>query len=587
MKKSAYQLIRKKQILSHKFLLFCILILLTGCSSKNPNLFSVTYPASLNEGPINGRMLLLISNDDSREPRFQVSNSPETQLIFGVDVLDFKPGDQAVFNLEVPGYPLKSLKDIPAGEYNIQAVLYKYETYNRSDGETLLLPPMDKGEGIQWNRTPGNLISKPQKINFDPNQSSTITIELEEEIPPIPEPEDSKYIKHIKMKSEMLSEFWGRDVYLGAHILLPEGFDEHPEARYPLAIFHGHFPRDFGGFRTTPPDKSEPCEYSARFDVDCYNHIVEEEAYNFYQKWTSNDFPRMLIIEIQHPTPFFDDSYAINSVNTGPYGDAITYELVPYIEEQFRGIGEGWARFLYGGSTGGWIALANQVFYPDEYNGCFAACPDPIDFRAFTLLNLFEDENAYYVKSNWKKTEIPRSRTTEGYVTTTLRDVQQKEQVIGTKGRSCGQRDVWLTAFGPKGEDGYPKHAWDKETGEIDKEVVQYMIENFDLRYIMERDWATLGPKLKGKINIYMGDMDNSYLNNATKLMEDFLEKTKDPYYDGVVDFGDGFGHCWNGDHDNPNHLTRLRYNWMYVPQMLKRMEESAPKGADLMSWRY
>jgi hypothetical protein len=513
-----------------------LFLILSGCGPADKPLFSIQYPASLNEGPINGRMLLLISNDDSTEPRFQILNGPETQLIFGIDVLDFKAGEEALFDGEVLGYPLKSLKDIPAGDYQVQAVLYKYETYNRSDGETLLLPPMDKGEGIQWNRTPGNLISRPQTVRFDPGQSKTISIQLEEEIPRIPEPEDTEYIKHIKMKSEMLSEFWGRDVYLGAHVLLPKGFDEHPEARYPLAIFHGHFPYDFGGFRTTPPDTTEPCEYSARFDVDCYNHVVQEEAYNFYKKWTGPNFPRMLIIEIQHPTPFFDDSYAVNSVNTGPYGDAITYELIPYIEEQFRGIGEGWARFLYGGSTGGWIALANQVFYPDEYNGCFAACPDPIDFRAFTLLNLFEDENAYYVKSEWKKTEIPRSRTTKGYVTTTLRDVQQKEQVIGTKGRSCGQRDVWLTAFGPKGEDGYPRHAWDKETGEIDKEVVQYMIENYDLRYIMERDWATLGPKLEGKINIYMGDMDNSYLNNAAVLMEEFLEKTQDPYYDGEVD---------------------------------------------------
>lgn len=568
-----------------------LLITFIGCqpsdeSNQGPQ-FSIDFSGDLTDQPIDGRMLLVISNDDSREPRFQISNGPSTQLLFGVDVNQMQAGETAVIDPAVLGYPLTSIGEIPAGEYTVQAVLYKYETYNRADGFSLQLPPMDKGEGINWSRTPGNFISKPQKVVFDPAKSNDIRITLTEEIPPIAPAEDTKYIKHIQMKSEMLSEFWGRDVYLGANILLPEGFDEHPEARYPLAVFHGHFPTDFGGFRETPPDPDLEPDYSARFGISGYNRIVQEEAHDFYKKWTGPDFPRMLIIEIQHPTPYFDDSYAVNSVNTGPYGDAITYELIPHIEEQFRGIGEGWARFLYGGSTGGWIALANQVLYPDEYNGCFAACPDPIDFRAFTLLNLMEDENAYYVKSPWKKTEVPRSRATNGYVSVTLKEVQHKERVIGTKGRSCGQRDVWLTTFGPQGEDGYPKHPWDKETGEIDREVVQYMIENYDMRYIMERDWATLGPKLKGKINIYVGDMDNSYLNNAVEYMEEFLESTTDPYYDGFIDYGDGFGHCWNGDHENPNYLTRLRYNWMYVPQMLARMESSAPAGADLKSWRY
>lgn len=565
----------------------CAALVVASCEKAPTPLFTVHLPEELSSQPLDGRLLVLISNNTEQEPRFQISNGPETQLIFGMDVHQWQPGTDLEIHPDVPGYPLKRFSDIPKGTYQVQTLFYKYETYARGDGEVLLLPPMDKGEGIQWNLTPGNLFSIPRTLSLDASGKTNHLLELTEEIPPIPAPEDTKYIKHIRMRSELLSEFWGRDVYLGAHVLLPEGFDQHPEARYPLAIFHGHYPHDFSGFREDPPDPDLRPDTSARFGISGYNRIVQQEAHDFYKKWTSKDFPRMLIIEIQHPTPFFDDSYAVNSVNTGPYGDAITYELIPYIEQQFRGIGEGWARFLYGGSTGGWIALANQIFYPDEYNGCFSACPDPIDFRAFTLLNLFTDKNAYYVESPWKRTEIPRSRDTDGYVTVTLREVQQKEQAIGTKGRSCGQRDVWLTTFGPKGEDGYPKHPWDKVTGEIDTSVVRYMIENYDLRYILERDWASLGPKLQGKINIYVGDMDNSYLNNAVMYMENFLKSTSNPQSDAFVDYGDGFGHCWNGDHDNPNYLTRLRYNWMYVPQMLKRMEDTAPPGADLSSWRY
>lgn len=295
----------------------------------------------------------------------------------------------------------------------------------------------------------------------------------------------------------------------------------------------------------------------------------------------------MLIIEVQHANPFYDDSYAVNSANIGPYGDAITYELIPEIEKRFRGIGESWARFLYGGSTGGWEALAVQVLYPDEYNACFAACPDPIDFRAYSLVNIYEHKNAYYLDSKFKKTLRPARRNYLGEVSNTVMDDNLLELVLGTKSRSGGQWDIWQAVYSPVGEDGYPKPIWDKLSGEIDPAVAGYWRENYDLRYILERDWETLGPKLEGKIHIYCGDMDNYYLNNAVYLMEEFLENTTDPYYNGEVDYGDRAEHCWNGDQTRPNYLSRLRYNQMYIPRILERIKESAPEGADLTSWRY
>ena len=386
----------------------------------------------------------------------------------------------------------------------------------------------------------------------------------------------------------MLTEFWGRPMELGAHVLLPEGFEEHPEARYPLVIFHGHFPSDFGGFRPLPPDTTEACEYSERFQVECYNRIVQEEAHEFYKTWTSDDFPRFIIIEIQHPTPYYDDSYAVNSASQGPYGDAIMQELVPYIEEEFRGIGEGWARFTYGGSTGGWEALAVQVLYPDEFNGTFAACPDPIDFRAYELINIYEHENAYYDDGPFRqRLERPAHRNYLGEIDYTVRDENHMELALGTKGRSGGQWDIWQATYSPMGEDGYPQPIWDKKTGTINPDVAAHWRENYDLRYILERDWATLGPKLEGKLHIYTGDMDNYYLNNAVYLMEDFLEGTSEPYYAGEVDYGDRAEHCWNGDQENPNHLSRLRYNTQYVPKILERIRTSAPAGADTTSWRH
>jgi len=554
---------------------------------QNVNLeFCISFPDELCDEALDGRVLLMISNDGSREPRFQVSRSPGTQLVFAINVEGLKPGDKAVIDRFVFGHPLENIGDIPPGDYYVQALLHRYETFHRSDGHVVKLP-MDRGEGQKWNRAPGNLYSTPEKMWINPKMNKVINIILDKKISPIPDPPETKYIKHVKILSKLLTEFWGRPMYLGAHVLLPEGFDEHPEARYPLIVNHGHFPYTFTGFRETPPDKNLKPEYSARFDWKGYNRTVQEYAYEFYKKWTGPDFPRMLIIMVQHANPYYDDSYAVNSENLGPYGDAINHELIPYIEEKFRGIGEGWARFTYGGSTGGWEALATQVFYPDMFNGCFAACPDPIDFRAYTTVNIYEDENAYFIDSPWRKTERPRGRNYLGEISFTLREACHHELVIGTKCHSGGQQAIWEAVFSPVGEEGYPKPIWNWKTGEINHEVTDYWRENYDLRYILERDWKTLGPKLKGKIHIYCGDMDNYYLNNAVYLMEDFLEKTTDPYYDGEILYGDREEHCWNGDPTRPNALSRLRYNQMYVPKIMKRIMEAAPPGADLTSWRY
>lgn len=567
-------------------LFFCLSLYNCKTETKPKLTVNVVLSDSLSFKQLDGRLLLILSDNNESEPRFQVSEGLNAQPIFGMNVEDWSGKKIFSFDNSVFGFPYDQLSKIKSGDYYIQAVMHVYETFKLSTGQEVKLP-MDNGEGQHWNTSPGNLYSKPIKISVSDSEKQSFDIVLDKVIAEIEEPRDTEWIKHIKMKSELLSEFWGRDIYLGAHILLPKGFDEHLEAKYPLMVFQGHFPSDFGGFRTTPPDENLKPEYSDRFHVDGYNMTEQQEAYNFYKRWNEPDFPRFLIIEIQHPTPYYDDSYAVNSASQGPYGDALTYELIPYIERMFRGQGAGWSRFLYGGSTGGWEALAVQVKYPDEYNGCFAACPDPIDFRAYCLTNIYEDENAYYAKSNHKKIEVPAHRDYLGNVSSTVKESNHLELVLGDKSRSGGQFDIWEATYSPQGEDGYPVRLWDKMSGKINHDVAQYWLENYDLRHILERDWDKLGEKLKGKIHIYCGDMDNYYLNNAVYLMEDFLESTTDPYYDGEVDYGDRAEHCWNGDHENPNAISRLRYNSMYVPKIMKRILESAPADADLTSWRY
>lgn len=571
-----------------------LLCLLAGLFAVNAQAqtFSVSFPASQSKTPLDGRVLLILAKNNKTEPRLQVGDAVETAQVFGVDVNELKPGQAAMVDASVFGYPKPSLRDIAPGDYYVQAVLHKYETFQVKNGpngtrNTVKLP-MDRGEGQNWRTAPGNLFSKPKKITIKAGAKQTFDVAMNEANPPIAPPKDTKFIKHIKIQSKRLTEFWGRPMFLGANVLIPAGFDQHPEARYPLCIFHGHFPDDFSGFsETLPPANMDTTDYIERFHIYGYKKMVAQEAYDFYQKWISKDFPRMIIVEIQHANPYYDDSYAVNSQNLGPYGDAIMYELLPEIEKQFRGIGQGWARFTYGGSTGGWEALAAQVFYPDEFNGCFAACPDPIAFDAYTVFNLYKDKNAYYEEGPFRQTPRPAHRNNLGQIQSTLEQTNHRELALGTHSRSGDQFDIWEAVYSPAGPDGYPKRIWDKRTGVIDKLVAEYWREHFDLMHILKRDWAILGPKVTGKIHIYCGDMDNYYLNNAVYLMEDFLKTVKNPVANSEVAYGDRFEHCWNGDPNVPNYISRLRYNTMYVDKMLKRMEESHPAGADLKSWRY
>ena len=561
------------------YLLFAVAL-----SALEAQSVSVTILKSSGTRPLDGRLMLLLSTDSEKEPRFQINDGPGTQQMFGLDVEGWVQGQATVVDSQAFGYPMRSLGQMKPGDYFVQAVLDKYETFHLASGQTVKLPT-DRGEGRHWNMAPGNLYSVPRKVHID--RDARISVTLDREIPAIAEPKDTKYVKHVKIQSERLTKFWGRPMYLGAHVLLPEGFDAHTEAHYPLMIYHGHFPSDFGGFRTTPPDDNLKPDYSERFHIAGYNRIEQQEAYDFYKKWTGPNFPRMLIIEIQHANPYYDDSYAVNSANLGPYGDAIMYELLPFIEKNFRGIGEGWARFTYGGSTGGWEALAAQIFYPTDFNGAFGACPDPIDFRAYTVVDIYKDKNAFYVEGPHQRVPRPGMRNYLGHLSATLEQLNNYELALGSKGRSGQQWDIWQAVFSPQGGDGYPKPIFDKITGQIDAEVATYWRDHFDLRYVLERDWAKLGPKLRGKLHIYCGDMDNYYLNNAVYRMEDFLKGAKSPPADAEVKYGDRYEHCWNGDPNLPNHISRLRYNTMYVPKILEQMEKTAPKGADLKSWRY
>ena len=508
--------------------------------------FEISFPSSVHPEAITGRVFVMITKDEKREPRLQAGSWSRSVPFFGLDVESMKPGEVAVIDESILGYPPKSLSEIPPGDYYVQGLVNIYTQFHRSDGH-VIWAHMDQWEGQRFNRSPGNLHSEVKSVHLDPSSGYTIELSLDKVIPPVEVPEDTKWVKRIKIQSKLLTEFWGHPIYLGAVILLPKGYDTHPDVSYPVHYIQGHFSlRAPGGFR---------------------------EGSSYYKTWTSDDFPRMIAVTFQHPCPYFDDSYAVNSENCGPYGDAIMTELIPYIEENFRIIRKPYARVLSGGSTGGWESLALQVFHPDFFGGTWTFFPDPIDFRYYQLVNIYEDENAFTKEYGWLTLERPLMRDVHGQVLVTLRQMSQLEAVLGSKGRSGQQLDIWQAAYGPAGEDGYPKTLWDKLTGEIDSEVAQYY-KKYDLCHYIKENWSWLGPKLVGKLHLSCGDMDNFYLNEAVYELEQFLEKTKDPYYAGSFQYGrPRMGHGWTPYGRGRGLLER---------EMAEHITKNAPRGEKL-----
>jgi hypothetical protein len=502
--------------------------------------FSLSYPASAHAGPITGRAYLFVARTDKQEPRLQSGADRGSEPFFGVDVEALPPGKGVNIDWNTSGFPVASLKALPPGDYYVQGLLLPYTRFARSDGHTIWAH-MDAGEGQRFNRSPGSLVSEVRKVHIDPTKKAAYTISLGSTIPPIQSPPETEWVKRVKITSNLASRFWGHPMSLGAVVLLPKGYAENTTKRYPVVYTVGHYSeRPPFGFTFEGCDKAETPEARTRRLA----RTMREPGCELQQAWVSGKVPEMIAVFIQHTTPFYDDSYVLNSANNGPYGDAITQELIPEIDKRFRTIAAPYARVLTGGSTGGWDVLALQIHYPDVFGGAWGLYPDQLDFRNYQLGNIYADTNAYVTSDgSWLPREIPSSRTPEGLTELTVREENQAELVIASKGRSGGQWDGWQAAWAPVGPDGYPKPVWDKKTGHIDKAVVEQMrAKGYDLRDYVERNWKTLGPQLVGKLHIAVGDMDNYFLNLGVYHMETFLESTKEPgkgpYYAGTVEYG-------------------------------------------------
>jgi hypothetical protein len=534
--------------------------------------FEISFPGTAHAGPITGRVFVYLTQKENPEPRLQDGSWGDTPPFFGADVSQLQPGQAAVVDEKTLGYPVSSLREVPAGDYFVQALLNVYTEFHRSDGHTIWAH-MDQWEGQHLNRSPGNLYSKVQKVHLDSSAGYEVRLNLTETIAPIEPPADTEWVKHIKIQSQLLTRFWGHPIYIGAIVLLPRGYDEHTNSRYPVVYDQGHF-NLAPPFGFSPQDSPVPDAQRAQFA-----ELNRENGHEFFRAWTSDNFPRMISVTFQHPTPYFDDSYAVNSANNGPYGDALLTEMIPYLEQHFRMIPKPYARVLTGGSTGGWESLALQVLYPDFFGGTWTLYPDPIDFRRYQLTNAYDDDNAFSEPGHtWLDSPRYVNRKSDGQPEVTMQRMSQLEDVLGSHGRSCQQLEIWEAVYGPVGDDGYPKPLWDKRTGKIDHAVALYMRDHgYDLSYTIRTKWPELGPKLRDKLHIYVGDMDNFYLNLAVYLLEDFLKTAKGPTFAGEFGYGRPMkGHGWQ-----PASQHEM------IRQMAEFIRAHSPAGENAAQWNY
>lgn len=530
------------------------------------NRFDITLSHSVASKPLTGRLLVMVSAKP--EPELYPTIS-WYEPIFGMDVDQWKPGATVAMGPDAIGSPMKDLAALPAGDYYVQADLVTYQHVTRSDGHSIWVPVLT--DPVVTFAKPGNVLSDVRRVHIDPSSSAPIKLVLDNVIPPVSLPQDSPWLKHIKIRSDVMSRFWGTSIYVVANVLLPKGYAEHPNAHYPVVFPFGHGSRPFE-FNT------DPASNTARAQARAKEENVKT-GYEFYQEWDSEHFPRVIAITIQTPSPYFLESYAVNSANNGPWGTALTKEIIPDLEKRFRIIAKPYARIAEGASTGGWEALALQLYYPKYFGGAWIFNPDPISFRHDQLSNIYQDKNMFAVRINrWISFDHPFKRTHEGQPIATLRGLARLEAVLGSHERSGYQLAIWQATHGPVGKDGYPIPLYDNLTGKIYPSIAAYYRKHgFDLTYYVADNWRTLGPELRGKLHFISGEMDDFYLNLAVYDFQHMIETHAPAGYPISFTYGrPEKGHGWH----NKDWAGTVRDMAAYIKQI-------APPGSNITQWNY
>lgn len=415
---------------------------------------------------------------------------PQAVWVAAREVQDLAPGAAIELDADEVASPA-AFATIPAGNYEAQAVLDVDHTYNYSGrgprdwvSDVLPLANWKAGSGAE------PLLVLDHRAEEDPRRAAAMANLKDVAKPGIAQLEE--------FESPVLSRFWGHSVMIGAWVILPPGYADHPGA-YPTAYWtHG-----FGG------------------GIDA----AMITGLRIYERMKNGTMPPMIWVMLDESIAQGTHEFA-DSVNNGPWGAALTTEFIPFLEAKYRMDARPSSRLLNGHSSGGWATLQLQVNYPKIFGGTWSTSPDPSDFHAFSDLDLYAAHANAYRLPDGSAAPIFRDK---GQVVATMPQFAKFEQTLGPYG---GQLASFEWVFSPKGKDGAPEPMFDRETGAVDPKVAAYWHDHYDLAHIAESTWAERGADLKGRIHLFVGTADTFYLDGAAHKFEAVLTRLGgDPHF--------------------------------------------------------
>ncbi len=445
--------------------------------------FRLSFSQQLRAEPFSGRVVLYFSRVRP-EPR-QGLDWFHPEILVGRDVANWKPDEPLFIDGGKPNdvlcYP-KPLDQLDLTGYRVQAVA-RFNAWERKTGT---------GAGTGFS-----------PVVVVPPAMESGSIEL-----PITQLASARgfvendWCKLLRERSRLLSDFYGQEVFQHAAVLLPASYHAQPDRRYPVIFtIPGFGGSHFEGLHSQPV--SEQNDGGVEF----------------------------LRVTLDPSCPLGHHVFA-DSDNNGPVGQALVRELIPELDRRFRTDARPQARFLTGHSSGGWSSFWIQISHPDVFAGTWSTSPDPVDFRDFQRIDLYAaGENMYLDRSGQPRPIARRGDQPALW----YRDFDLMEEVLGPG----GQLHSFEAVFSPRGSNGRPVRVWDRRTGAVHTAAAK-MWEKYDIRLVLERNWPTLGPKLRGKLHVHMGDHDTFYLEGATRRLHESLQRLGS---DAVVEMHAGHDH--------------------------------------------
>jgi len=418
--------------------------------------FRVSFAETIFDKPFTGKVFLYLSKDH-REPMKAVVGFEQFPC-FVIDVKNIQPGQVVLFDDKAIAYP-NIFSKIERGDYYVQVV------WDRNLG------------GRAISESPGNIYSKPTRVKFGDDKKKIYSI-LCDSVIPEKIFHEIRFVKELKIQSALLSAFHHKPFFLAGAVILPPSYYDQPERKYPLVVRVSGWGGDY---------------HAPSTDTTLRGKLL--------------DSLEVIAIFLDGNCSLGHSVYA-NSDNNGPWGDVLVKEFIPELEKRYRCDG---ARLLFGHSSGGWTVIWLQTHYPDFFTAAWASSPDPIDFRDFHRVNLYEDNDMFYTKDSVLRplaivSGLPWMFQKHGW---------QMEHVI-YRGE---QKHSYDAVFSARGADGNPESICDPVTGEINKKVLEHW-KQYDISIYLRTNWEKLQKDLQGKIRISAGEQDNFFLNGGVHLLE-------------------------------------------------------------------